>query len=132
MNTQQATLTRNAEGAKGTTGAADRRGAGRVPVRMEVEYADKRDFVTDYTANMNLGGMFIRTESPLPMGTRFHLRFRVHGRSEPIDTTATVRWTQPVTAGGPLYAGMGVQFDALAEADEDAVYAMLESFNDWD
>ena len=132
MNTQQTTFTPAGDASGGFERSADRRGAGRVPVRMLVEYADKRDFVTDYTANMNLGGMFIRTEAPLALGTRFQLRFQVQGRAEPIDTTATVRWSQPATSGGALYAGMGVQFDALSEADEDAVFAMLESFNDWD
>lgn len=132
MNTQQATV--SSPVAPGGAGLrdAERRRASRVPVRVLVEYADKRDFVTDYTANMNLGGMFIRTESPLAQGTQFQLRFRVQGREDPIDTTATVRWIQPVVAGGALYAGMGVQFDALCDADEDAVFTMLESFDEWE
>lgn len=131
MITQNASISAHADLPSAELDPADRRRSPRLPVKVLVEYEDERDFVTDYTSNVNLGGMFIRTQTPLALGTRFRLRFQVQGRDKPIDTTAVVRWTQPAAEAGPLYAGMGIQFDALSPADVDAVNAMLESFDDW-
>ena len=70
----------------------ERRFERRLPIRITVEYEDTEDFLTDYTANLSIGGMFIETDEPLAMGARFRLRFSVPDRDEPIDTVAEVRW----------------------------------------
>ena len=53
----------------------------RLPIRVLVEYESTEDFLIDYTANVSVGGMFIQTDAPLPLGSRFRLRFRVPPRS---------------------------------------------------
>lgn len=108
--------------------AAERRKSRRLPINVMVEYEDQQDFLTDYTANMDIGGMFIKTSTPLEMGTRFRLRFKVSGRDKPIDTVAVVRWNLRPEEAGPLNAGMGVQFERLSASDEAAVQAMLDSW----
>lgn len=107
----------------------ERRVRGRLPINVLVEYEDRQDFLTDYTANMDIGGMFIKTSTPLEMGTRFRLRFKVSGRERPIDTVAVVRWNLHPSEAGPLNAGMGVQFERLSSRDEAAVLAMLDEWS---
>jgi len=104
---------------------SDQRYQRRLPVRIDVEYEEMDDFLTDYTANISIGGMFIETEQPLAVGTRFRLRFTVPSRVKPIDTIAEVRWAQPRTPRSTLTPGMGVRFEELSAADLAAVQEML-------
>ena len=76
------------------------------------------DFLLDYTANVSLGGVFIQTDQPLDVGTRFRLRLQIPYRKRPLETLGEVRWTQD--GSGYEEAGMGVRFDALASADRRA------------
>ena len=109
---------------------ANRRTSQRLPIRVLVEYENREDFCNDYTANMAIGGMFIKTDTPLELGTRFRLRFQVPGRERPIDTLAVVRWSIEPSAAGPLHPGMGIRFDDLSAADEAAVQRMLDTYED--
>jgi type IV pilus assembly protein PilZ len=102
----------------------EQRVASRVPIRVKVEYERLDDFLDDYTANVSLGGMFVRSDVPLPIGTRFRLRFRVPGRDKPVETFGTVTWVVPEDHGG-LVAGMGLKFDDLAPTDRRAVERWL-------
>ena len=107
---------------------AERRFERRLPIRITVEYEDMEDFLTDYTANLSIGGMFIETAEPLAVGTRFRLRFTVPGRPTPIDTVAVVRWSQPAARRSPVAPGMGVRFEELSQDDMAAVQAMLSNW----
>ena len=93
--------------------STERRAQERLPIRLRVEYECLEDFLTDYTANVSIGGMFIETSRPLPLGTRFRLRFHLPGFEEPVDSEAEVRWVLDETDTGPLPAGMGVRFEGM-------------------
>ena len=104
--------------------SADRRAQDRRPIRLKVEYECVEDFLTDYSANLSVGGMFIETSRPLPLGTRFHLRFSLPGFSEPLDSDAEVRWVLD-EAVGPIPCGMGVCFENMSDQDTDKIRALL-------
>jgi len=106
----------------------ERRFERRLPIRITVEYEDTEDFLTDYTANLSIGGMFIETKDPLAVSTRFRLRFSVPDRDEPIDTVAVVRWSQPASKTSPMAPGMGVRFEELSPDDMAVVQAMLSNW----
>ena len=108
---------------------SNRRDTRRLPIKVLVEYECMQDFLTDYTANVSIGGMFIKTDSPLELGTRFRLRFRLPEREQPIDITAVVRWKLSPEDAGPMNAGMGICFEELSVADKAAVDELL---NDWE
>ena len=95
----------------------ERRTNRRLPIRVLVEYESTEDFLFDYTANISIGGMFIRTNEPLEMGTRFRMRFRLPDRKKLIETYAVVRWVVSPADPGMMEPGMGVQFDDLAPKD---------------
>jgi len=107
--------------------AIEHRASRRLPVRVLVEYESLEDFLIDYTANISIGGMFIRTEKPLAVGTRFRLRFRVPGRKKPIATYGEVRWAMGEgDVGG--HPGMGISFDELLPGDLRCVEGMFDSW----
>lgn len=90
-----------------------------------MEYECLEDFLTDYSANLSVGGMFIETSRPLPLGTRLHLRFSLPGFSEPLDTEAEVRWVLDEDATGPLPTGMGVRFEQMSAEDSEKIRGLL-------
>jgi len=104
----------------------EKRATKRLPIRVLVEYESAEDFLIDYTANMSVGGMFIQTDDPLPMGTRFRLRFRVPGHDKIIETFGEVRWCVPPAEAGPMHPGMGIQFDDLKASDLELVTGLLQ------
>ena len=107
---------------------SERRIAARMPIRVMVEYEALEDFLIDYTANVSLGGIFIQTDEPMPVGTTFKLRLRIPQRQRPIDTVGVVRWQVPPEQAGPLIPGMGVQFDSLSPTDLRAVHRLLAAW----
>ena len=107
---------------------ADRRNNRRLPLRIQVEYECMEDFLVDYTANVSIGGMFIETGSPQPIGTRFRLRFELPGLDHFIDTTAEVRWVLSTDDAGTLPAGMGIRFADLSPEDQRHVQNLIR---DW-
>ena len=108
--------------------AIQQRTTRRLPIRVEVEYQTTEDFLLDYTANVSLGGLFILTDTPLEVGTRFRFRLRLPFRKRPLETLGEVRWVQE--ADGVMNAGMGVLFDGLSGADKRAVERMMSAWED--
>ena len=103
----------------------ERRGPRRLPLEVQIEYESTEDFLTDYTANLSLGGMFIRTDNPLELDTRFRLSFRLPEDDRTIDTIAVVRWRVAPGTSGPMTPGMGVRFETLSPGDRRAVEKLL-------
>ncbi len=100
----------------------------RLPIRVLVEYESAEDFLIDYTANVSVGGMFIQTDEPLPVGSRFRLRFKVPDHSKIIETFGEVRWSVPPAEAGPMRPGMGIQFDDLKASDLTLVQGLLAAW----
>lgn len=105
--------------------STERRAQDRHPIRLKVEYECLEDFLTDYSANLSVGGMFIETNRPLPLGTRLHLRFSLPGFDEPLDTDAEVRWVLKEDDTGPLPSGMGVRFEQMSDDDSAKIRDLL-------
>ena len=84
--------------------------------------------MTDYSANLSLGGMFIQTARPLPLGTRFRLRFYLPGFDLPVDSEAVVRWVLDEPGDGPLPRGMGVCFEGMEPDLQERIADLLENW----
>ena len=100
----------------------------RLPAKVRVEYVHIEDFLVDYTSNHTIGGMFIKTDRPLAVGTHFLLRFQLPGGGPPLQAEAQVRWTLPVEVAAPMTPGMGVRFSRLSGADRSKVERLLENW----
>jgi type IV pilus assembly protein PilZ len=105
---------------------SDRRIAYRLPMRVLVEYECAEDFLVDYTSNVSVGGIFIKTDHPLELGSRFRLRFRLPGMARPIDTYGVVCWAQRPEESKLMVAGMGVAFEELSDQDVREVEALIK------
>lgn len=102
--------------------AGQRRGAERV--RVNREFDTMEEFIAEYVSDISRSGVFIRSDDPLPKGTRVDLRFTVVDEDmETIEGIGEV--TRVVAPGGTEAPGMGVVFVELTSASERLVHRLL-------
>ena len=99
----------------------ERRRSTRAPVTVRVEYASVDAMFSEFTRNINEGGVFIETESPLALDERVHLQFRLPGVAEPFKVSGRVAWIESDGAA----PGMGVEFDPLSPDDRERVNQLV-------
>lgn len=108
-----------AHGGRATVHATtdERRRQQRIPLSIKVSYPRRNAFFFEYTRNISHGGMFIGTQKPFPIGTRFKFALEIPGEDEPLQLTGEVRWrVTPEDMEGlkepveNLETGMGIAF----------------------
>ena len=106
----------------------DRRRSERTPFVVRVDYGTVDAFFSEFTSDVNEGGLFIETESPQPPGTAVVLKFRVPGSEQPIKVRGRVVWTSRQRPTD--IPGMGIEFenlDARARARINDIVRSLRS-----
>lgn len=101
----------------------------RIPLerKISLKFKEFRGFITEYSANISEGGMFITTDAPQPPGAVFDFEFRladddfqiIHGIGE-------VVWVRDEPAGADEPPGMGIRFLHLAEGSRDLIRRMVD------
>ena len=85
----------------------------RAPLVVRISYSTVDALFSEFTRNVNEGGLFIETDNPPPTDTRVALQFKLPGRDLPIQARGRVTRIQQPGGDGP--AGMGVEFDNLGQ-----------------
>lgn len=85
---------------------AERRLRPRLTINKQFSSFD--DFVREYVTNVSGSGAFVRTDSPLPIGTEVNLKFSVV-----LDDVETIEGVGVVVRVEAEPAGMGVAFKEL-------------------
>lgn len=86
------------------------------------EFASVDAFINEYVTNISRSGVFIRSDEPLPIGTRVNLRFTViHDELETIEGLGEV--VRVVDKG--RNKGMGVVFVELNEVSKALIERIL-------
>ena len=93
----------------------ERRRSPRAPLVVRIAYSTVDALFSEFTRNINEGGLFIETENPPPPDTRVALQFKLPGSDVPLQARGRVARVQAASEDGP--AGMGVEFENL---DHDA------------
>jgi uncharacterized protein (TIGR02266 family) len=87
----------------------------RVPLDLNVNFESRGEVSKCLMKNLSAGGIFVATESPLPIGTPFNVRIRIERTGEDIELPGEV---VSVGASADLAAeehGMGIRFVNLTE-----------------
>lgn len=93
-------------------------------VRVNREFASIEEFITEYVSDLSKDGVFIRSDDPLPVGTRVDLRFTVIVSDfETIEGIGEVVRVVPPGAGEP--GGMAVVFIELTSDSKKLVEHLL-------
>jgi len=96
----------------------DKRGGERVTINKEFESFDA--FIQEYVTNISRTGVFIKSQTPLPIGTRVNLRFTVI-----MDDIETIEGVGEVVRVEKDPSGMGVVFRELAAFSKDLIEKLL-------
>ncbi|MEL7059128.1 MAG: TIGR02266 family protein [Acidobacteriota bacterium] len=93
--------------------------------KIEQEYDKFADFVDDLRSNISLGGMFLATPRPRPVGTEVRFQIRLVDGYRLLWGIGEVAWVRPKSSADRP-AGMGLRFLALDENSRDLVLRLLE------
>jgi uncharacterized protein (TIGR02266 family) len=101
----------------------------RAPVTLKIKFKSSTldQFVERYSVDISQGGIFIRTKSPLEVGTPLRFEFQLKNATPLITGEGTVVWTReydPSRTG--LAPGMGVRFDRLPPESQQVLSKILE------
>ncbi|HEX3770677.1 MAG TPA: PilZ domain-containing protein [Polyangiaceae bacterium] len=97
---------------------SDKRGNERVTINKEFESFDA--FIQEYVTNISRTGVFIKSQQPLPIGTRVNLRFTVI-----MDDIETIEGEGEVVRVETSPAGMGVVFRELSQYSKSLIEKLL-------
>jgi uncharacterized protein (TIGR02266 family) len=97
----------------------NRRTSPRVVLGIPVSYRYSNTIAAALTLNLSRGGVAIRTTSPLEVGTRVRVRFRLPGGQRDLDLEARICWSD-------RRVGMGLQFERVQSADQHAVDSFVD------
>lgn len=80
----------------------------RVPIEIKVEYKRINAFIADFTRDISGGGLFVRTDTPMPVGSEALFTLAIPRMEKPVTLKGIVRRVVP--KGDPTTeAGMGVE-----------------------
>jgi uncharacterized protein (TIGR02266 family) len=95
---------------------------GRVEQRLTInkEFDSFDQFIQEYVTNISQSGVFIKTKTPLPIGTSVDLRFTVI-----MDDIETIEGIGEVVRVQDDPPGMGVVFRELSSYSQDLIAKLL-------
>jgi len=97
----------------------ERRRQPRKPFVIGVNYQTVDEVFSDFSSNINDGGMFIETRKRHKPGASVRLEFSLPGSERPIHVWGRIVWVRTPEEAGQEPPGIGVQFEDLsAEARE--------------
>ena len=96
----------------------------RVPIEIRVQYERFNRFVSEYTRDISRGGMFIRSESPLDVGTELYVTLSFPYHAEEITLMANV--VRTVSGLESAEPGMGVRFNFMDTDESRALYRLVD------
>jgi uncharacterized protein (TIGR02266 family) len=98
----------------------------RVQKTLSLTYKDNMAFVRAYLGNISTGGIFVKTNNPLPQREQFLLRLQLPELPEPLKISCEVVWARSsaqATTKEP--AGMGVKFVEMSKIDSESLKQYL-------
>ncbi len=104
---------------------AERRQSERFSVVVRVDYSTVDAFFSEFTANVNEGGIFIETDERHPPETAVSLQFQLPGCDEPLLVSGRVVWSH--SGGRGQQPGIGIEFEDLDPMARQRVDALVRS-----
>jgi uncharacterized protein (TIGR02266 family) len=108
----------------------DRRAIQRVPVEAEVRlrFEDVQEFVDEYAGNLSLGGMFVTSERPRPVGSALSFDFRLSNDTPIVHGRGVVVWVRERPLGPDRPAGMGIRFTQVDPTGKEIIGKVVDLY----
>jgi uncharacterized protein (TIGR02266 family) len=104
---------------------AERRRALRAELIVRVDYSTVDELFSEFTRDINDGGLFIETEKLKPAGTEVTMQFNLPGSDEVVQTVGRVVHISSGDEFAP--SGMGIEFDDISEADRNRINTLIRA-----
>jgi len=104
---------------------SERRQTGRIGVTVRIDYTTIDEIFSEFTRDINEGGLFIETEKPQAPGTEVAMQFHLPGSTEVLRTIGRVVRVSNGEVGTP--AGMGIEFDELTSSERAKIDLIVRS-----
>jgi type IV pilus assembly protein PilZ len=99
----------------------------RYQVDIVVNYETRDLFLGSRVTNLSRGGLFIRTDNPLPIQTELDLHFHLPDEPGTVDARGRVVWNYDIPQNGcQMVFGMGIRFVGLAPEQRTRLEASLQ------
>jgi uncharacterized protein (TIGR02266 family) len=104
----------------------ERRADPRAEVALEIHFRTAQEFAAGYIRNISGGGIFVRTQQPLPLNRDVQLRFTLPGISHTFTVRGVVIWTNPHPSHSSFPSGMGIKFLNLDSEAEKLIAGFIK------
>lgn len=103
----------------------ERRRSHRTDLIVRIDYATVDELFSEFTRDINEGGLFIETEKPKLIGTEVTMRFNLPGSGDGVETIGRV---VRISSGDEFSPpGMGIEFDELTDADRSRINELIRA-----
>ena len=106
-----------------THAAVERRRSGRAPVVVQIEYSTVDALFSDFTRNINEGGIFVETEEAIPLDEKVDLKLRLPGSRDVVHAEGRVVRVEQATATSA--GGIAVEFGQLDSRARELINAAV-------
>lgn len=111
---------------------ADTRKDKRAPISLKVRFksATLDEFIEQYSADISRGGIFIKSKSPMSVGTLLKFEFRLKDESRLIHGVGRVVWKREEEGDSGKPPGMGIKFIKMDPESRSLVEQMVAKRGD--
>jgi type IV pilus assembly protein PilZ len=107
-----------------TVRTVDTRQHPRYQVSIPADCSTRQLFFSNHVCNISKGGLFLQSDSPLPLNEEVSLVLHLPGEKKNIFATGRVIWNLGESGSAHVVPGSGIRFVGMTASDR----AMLESY----
>jgi len=97
----------------------------RIATNIKITIQNSGTPVISHIVNLSSGGIFVKTDNPLPIDSTLSLRFHLPGDLEPVHSEGLVVWIKQT--GNLFPTGMGIEFTKISPLHKQKIHAFVES-----
>jgi uncharacterized protein (TIGR02266 family) len=98
----------------------------RYEVSIPVDCSTRQFFFSNHVCNISKGGLFLRSDTPLPLNAEVSLVLRLPGADRQIFATGRVIWNYDIEKGtSHIIPGSGIRFVGMSASDRAALESYL-------
>ena len=98
----------------------------RANTEIQILFKELGAFSKVYMLNVSNGGLFIKTDDPLPLEKTVVLRLQLPGETEMMEIEGRVIWNNPKGVKNSFPRGMGIQFVKMEPENQETIEAFVK------
>jgi uncharacterized protein (TIGR02266 family) len=105
----------------------------RYSVDLRVDCSTRDAFLSNHVTNLSRGGLFIKSDTPLPVSTEVDLTLTLPGTESPVKACGRVIWNYDIQKGSShMVRGMGIKLLDMGLDERQRLEAYLETLQPGD